>query len=88
MFLSGTQPFRTGIGGPVSIVINVYNYCRTVYAHMAVIVSMVVPAAGAVPVAVMGVIMVMPVIMVSIVIVPVVGPPGAPVAGIVTPVPG
>ena len=68
--------------------IDIYNHCRTVYAHVGSIVSIVVSASESVPVTIMGIIMVMPVIMVPVVIVPVVGSPGTPVRRIVAPVPG
>ena len=81
-------PIWTRISGPVSAFIYVYYYGWTVNTHMAVIESMVIPAPVTVPMAVMAVIMIVPVIMVPIVIVIVVGSPGAPVPGIVIPVPG
>ncbi len=79
---------RTRIGAPVTILIDVYNHSWTVYTHIAVIVSLVIPATVMVPVTVMAVIMVMPLIMIPGVVVPVMGPPWTPVRGIVTPVPG
>ena len=78
---------RTRVGAPVTILIDVYNHCWTVYSHIAVVVIIVVPAPVVIPVTVMAVIMVMPLIMIPVIIVPVVGPPWTPVGGIVTPVP-
>jgi hypothetical protein len=80
--------FRTGIGTHVSIVIDIHHHCGTVYAYFAPVERCITPAPEMIPVTVMGVIMVMPVIVVPVVIMPVVGPPGTPVCGIVTPVPG
>jgi hypothetical protein len=68
--------------------VDIYNHCRTVYAHFVSIVGIIVPAPEVVPVTVMGIIIVIPVIVVPVIIVPVVGSPGIPVRRIVTPVPG
>ena len=88
IFFAGTTLIRTRIGAPVATRIDVYGHGRTVNVYMAFIEGVIISAPVMVPVTVMGIVMVMPVIMVTIVIVPVVGPPGAPVPGVVSPVPG
>jgi hypothetical protein len=79
---------RPGIGGPVTVFVNVYYHRRTVYTYMGLIMSIVVIAPVTIPVTVVGIVMVMPVVVVPIIIVPVVGSPGSPVRWVVSPVPG
>ena len=80
--------FWSGIGTPITVLIDVYNHRRTVYTHMSLIVRMVVAAPVTVPVTVMGIIMVPPVIMVTIVIVIVMSSPWVPIGRVVSPIPG
>ena len=87
-YFPGVPLIWPGVSGPVAIIIDVYYHCGTIYAYMGMVMGTVVPAPVTIPMTVVAVIMVMPVRMVSVIVVPVVGSPGAPVAGIVTPVPG
>jgi len=79
---------RSGISVPISITIDVYNYHRTVYTNMGVIIRLVVPATVTVPVAVATIIMVVPVVVVPVIIMPVMSSPWAPVVWVISPVPG
>lgn len=80
--------FRTRVGGFVPSFIYIDSNVSRVDPSVPEVVSVPsIPSVTVVPVE-MSVVIRKPVVMITVVVVPVVGTPGVPVAGIITPVPG
>jgi hypothetical protein len=84
---TGTSLVRSRVSVLIASLSHIDYNRRGINTNLAVVMCPVMPAAIMIPVTIMLIIMRMPVRMITVIIMPVIWPPGMPVCGIIAPVP-